>query len=159
MKRAGKAAKILSFVVAVLMLVLLILQYQPFWTVGKETVSIAEFIWRPKEHKDFTKYFENFYSDVLHTSVKFSMNHINIAHISIFVCCIVGMILCCARPGKWIFYLLPIYGGIAGACGYAQSFIYQLGQNWVLHMILCILVAIVGGVGMVCSWLGSVRMD
>ena len=47
--------KYLSFALAIVILALLVMQFLPFWTTEKETVSINDYLWMTNEHKSVTK--------------------------------------------------------------------------------------------------------
>ncbi len=149
MKTPKTIAKILSFVVAVLMLAMLVMQFMPFWTVEDHTVSIADYTWMTKEHRDLTAEFKAYYKEVY--DIPYSTNYVFLMPVIVFVCCVIGTIMCCVKPGNWIYYLLPVVGGIYGAQGYLTNPLFQMGQNWVLHMVLCIAIAVVGAAGLACA--------
>ena len=40
--------------------------------------------------------------------------------------------------------LIPIIGGLIGAWGYLTTHAFQLGGNWILHLVVCIAMILIG---------------
>ncbi len=151
MKHSKTIAKVLSFVLAAVMLAMLVMQFQPFWSTEEDEASLAGYVWMPKEHKNLTRYFKNLYKNEF--NLVFDMNNIFPVPVMVFVCCILGIVVSLWRPGKWFSYLLPVLGGFYGVQGYLSQRIFQLGQNWQVHLVLCGIILLLGAVGLIVNLL------
>ncbi len=156
MKHAQTVAKILSFVLVIVMLAMLVMQFQPFWSTEDDEASLADYVWMPKEHRTLTKYFKNLYKNEF--NLVFKMNNIFPVPVMVFACCVLGIVVSLWRPGKWFSFLLPILGGFYGAQGYLSQRIFQLGQNWQVHLALCVLILLLGVAGLVMNVLPKVKV-
>lgn len=145
MKYSKTIAKILCFLLIAMMLGMLVMQFQPFWSAEGDEASLAGYIWVPKDHKILTKYFMNVYENEF--NLVFKMNNIFPVPVMVFACCILGIMICLWKSGKWFSFLLPTLGGFYGVQGYLSQRIFQLGHNWQVHLMLCgaILVIAIGG--------------
>lgn len=144
-KKQDLTVRILNYICTAFSLVLLALQFLPFWgcfqcsTCGEgKVISIMEYVWFANNHSDgLTAILKNYYipgfmaMDVVGTAVLIQL------------CSIGAVILSVLRPTKASTALLPMIAGIAGVVGYLAP-AYQLGQNWQLHLAL-------GAVTAVCS--------
>ncbi len=148
-KNAKKIAKVLCLVVALLMLGMLVMQFLPFWSTDGDAASINGYVWIPKEHKELTKFFKDFFTTQF--GIKFSMNYIYLMPVIVFICCVLGISLCLIKPGNFLTFLLPIIGGFYGARGYLLNIVFHEGQNWQLHLALCIVTAAVAAIGLIFS--------
>ena len=75
MKLKLTSTRIINWISVLLILVMVVLLFTPYWTYetkekvdGKrvtveKTISINEYVWFPKEHKDMTKEFEDLYPE------------------------------------------------------------------------------------------------
>lgn len=141
---------IFNYVCVVLMLLLLVAQFLPFWSCAScETgsCSVADYVWFPGHHKDITKgIMREIYGK------KFEVAQVILPHIVILVSSILGIIFCLKNAKQPIFALLPLLAGLAGTFGYLMIPGLQAGQNWILHLIasalllVCSLVALSGAV-------------
>ncbi len=155
MKYSKIIAKILSFALVLVMLASLVMQFQPFWSTEGDEASLAGYIWMPKEHKTLTKYFKNLYKNEF--NLIFNMNNIFPVPLMVFVCCIFGAAISLWKPGKWFSFLIPVLGGFYGTQGFLSQRIFQLGQNWQLHLVLCMIMLLLGVAGLVFSVLSKVK--
>ncbi len=155
MKNAKKIAGILCIVVAVLMLAMLVMQFMPFWSAEEDTASINGYVWLPKSHKDLTNYFKDFFKNEI--GIKYSMNYFYLMPVIVLVCCVLGLALCATKRGGLVSFILPLIGGIYGARDYLMNVLFQMGQNWQIHLALCIAMAVVAGLGIAVCILGKIK--
>ncbi len=152
MKKINVIAKCISFAVAVLMLALLVLQFVPFWSeIGMEgdevPVSISDYIWMPGDHI------------MLNIAMKaefgkdYRINQIILAPAVLLVSAAVGIVISLLKRGQFVSFLLPIVCGVAGVVQYFTYPPFKLGQNYMMHGILSIVVLAVGVVGAVIALL------
>ncbi|MBE6942891.1 MAG: hypothetical protein E7453_01340 [Ruminococcaceae bacterium] len=142
--------KILSFVLAVLLVCLLITQLLPFWNCSnckthKENdrmISIAEYILFPLDHKSLTSDMTNVYKavygeDLFDAQGKkwvFTVDEILICPLLVLVGCLLGIVLCIVMENKLYGILCGAIAGIAGVMGYLLYLPLQIGPNWQIHL-------------------------
>ena len=111
-------ARICNYICVVLMLVILVFQFLPFWHYSTEeesfATSIQTYIWFPGE-----------------------------CRILVLVSGAVGIVLCLIKAKSAIVSLLPAICGISGIWGFLSTPAFQLGSNWVVSLVLCIAVLLV----------------
>lgn len=124
---------VFNYVSAALMLVLLFLQFVPFWTYGEtgETASISQYIWFPTDFGEVEKYI------AASLGKDFSINQILGSAILILVLSAAGFVLCLAKADRPLAGLMPAACGLTGVIGYLTSPAMRLGTGWVLHLLVC----------------------
>ncbi len=151
MKNTKTVTRVVSILVAIMMLALLAMQFMPFWSAKDDSASIQGFIWAPGEHKALEKFFKGEYSDLYES--RYVINGFYMMPVIVFICSIAGTVMCLTKPCEWIWYLLPVICGFFGVWGYLSQPMFQLGPNWIIHLVLCIAVAVVGLIGLICNLL------
>lgn len=135
-------SRIFNYICAVLMLVLLITQFLPFWSCNCEKgcegvandLSISDYVWFPEDHvKGVTKEFKQ----LIH---KFELNDLVLTPVLILVCSTLGIFFCITKAKKPAVGVFPFIAGLAGTVGYLTNPVLQAGQNWVIHLVASILV-------------------
>lgn len=133
-------AKIFNYVCVVLMLLLLVTQFLPFWSCGgceDGMASVSDYLWFPERHKDITKgIMRDLYGK------KFDVMQIVLAPLIIFVGCVLGIFLSIKNAGSPLAAIVCLITGGAGVIGYLTTAGLQLGQNWILHVIASALVMV-----------------
>ena len=142
--------KYLSFALAIVILALLVMQFLPFWTTEKETVSINDYLWMPNEHKSVTKLFKAELDDK-----KFDPIKIVLWPVLTLVLGVAGIILCFIEKDTLLPYLMTILCGLAGMLTYLTNPVYQWGANWIVHLIVAIVVLVAGVAGLVLKLLAD----
>ena len=142
--------KYLSFALAIVILALLVMQFLPFWTTEKETVSINDYLWMPNEHKSVTKLFKAELDDK-----KFDPIKIVLWPVLTLVLGVAGIILCFIKKDTLLPYLMTILCGLAGVLTYLANPVYQWGANWIVHLIVAIVVLVAGVAGLVLKLLAD----
>ena len=142
--------KYLSFALAIVILALLVMQFLPFWTTEKETVSINDYLWLPNEHKSVTKLFKAELDDK-----KFDPIKIVLWPVLTLVLGVAGIILCFIKKDTLLPYLMTILCGLAGMLTYLTNPVYQWGANWIVHLIVAIVVLVAGVAGLVLKLLAD----
>ncbi len=145
-KNSDKIAKIICIAAAVMMLATLVMQFLPFWSANEDTASVAGYVALPKSHTGLNKFFRNLFKSDF--GIKFSMKYVYPMPVVVFVSCILGLFLCVKSFGKFLSFVLPTVAGIYGAQGYLLNVVFQYGMNWQLHMVICIVLAVVGITGL-----------
>ncbi len=133
-----------NMICAVLMVILLVLQFCPFWQFGENqesSASIQGYIWFPTEHGDLETYFEEA------TGSDYSINSILIPPILTLVLGAAGIVLCLIKSNQIWASIFPIACGAVGIWGYLGKAVFKLGVNWQMHLVICIAMLVVGVVG------------
>ena len=136
--------KYISFALAVLILGLLVMQFLPFWTTEKETVSMNEYLWMPNEHKSVTKLFKAELDDK-----KFDPIKIVLWPVLTLVLGVAGIVLCILKRGEFLPCLMTVLCGATGVLTYVTNPVYQMGANWQLHAAVAAVVLVAGLVSVV----------
>lgn len=135
---------------AVLMLVLLILQFLPgYWTAQKtlpepdgtfktESPSLQLYMWAPTEFtavdKSLDKQFEK--SLVMNDAVMMPVVTLIAGVLTIFFTIF-------KLEKKWV-AILPAIGGGFGVCGYLLYPVFQMNSMWIIHLIVSALIFVIG---------------
>ncbi len=124
-----------SFISAVLMILLLLMQFTPFWQVGDgaASVSIQGYVWFPGNHLDLTKELQTQLNDP-----SFEVGRIVLMPVLELVLCCVGAVFCFAKSNNPLVMLFPAAAGIAGIWGYLEP-AFRSGHLWPLHLALSVL--------------------
>lgn len=133
MKHIKKNVSICNYVCAGLMLILLVLQFMPFWEVPDKTVSIQSYIWQPDTNKEVTDYLR------LKLGADYKIDQIIAMPIWSIILCVAGIICSLIKPKSFFTALIPAFCGVIGIWGYLTKPAFQLGTGWVLHLIICII--------------------
>lgn len=131
--------KYISFALAVLILGLLVMQFLPFWTTENETVSINDYLWMPNEHKTVTKLFKEELDDK-----KFDPIKIVLWPVLTLILGAAGIILCILKRGELLPCILTVLCGTTGVLTYFTNSVYQMGANWMLHVVVAGVVLVAG---------------
>lgn len=130
---------------AVLALLLLILQFTPFWTPGEGAapVSIGGFVWFPTEHAEMNSYIQQA------ADPDFQINDIVFPAVLMLLLSAVSMVLGVLKRDELWVSIFPIACGAAGLWGFLSQPALRLGSTWVLQLVLCIAMLALGILGMV----------
>ncbi len=124
---------------AVLLALLVLCQFLPYWHVAGEnggSVSICDLTWFPHLYPELKAH--------LSTLVEgFPVN--GVAYLSVLLMVLSGVgIFLCLRKGGSSPSVLPVIIGVAGAAGYLCQPTMMAGTYWALHLALLVLVAVTG---------------
>ena len=144
MKKKLRNTKWIGIAVAVLMFILVILQFVPFWRYQGESLSIAGYIWRPYEHSEFTSLFKSYFGKEFKVSLMFAM-----PMVITLLANTVGTVFCAIKHSSKAVYLLPIVSAVSGLYGYWAAPAFQLGSSWIIHLVLYVLMMAVGVCGFI----------
>lgn len=140
---ASRHATICNCICVILSLLLLILQFSPFWQTEEGAVSIQGYIWFPSSHTEL--------QGVLREATgngDFSVNDILTMPILVLLTGVAGMVIGLWKRQKPLALLLPTFCGLVGVWGYLVTPVMRLGANWGLHLAVCVAMAVVGAVGL-----------
>lgn len=130
--------KIMTIVCIILMFALLVGQYVPFWTYGKDntTISISDYVWNTREHKGFTSEIKEYigkYIDLSEIWPPFAY----------FLLGITAIVMVLVNSSGLLGMCLPLACGLIGIWQYLGISIYRLGQHWGIHLVVFILLTII----------------
>ena len=130
---------IVNVLCAVLMAILLVLQFVPFWHCGEagENCSISGYVWFPSDHKELESWITSQAKD--HDLGSFVG-----MPILVLVLSFVGSIFCLMKADQNWVGLFSLACGVAGAVAYLTTPALQLGTGWTWHLLLCIALAMLG---------------
>ena len=133
--------KILNYVSALLLIVLLVLQFTPYWSFGEGAkageASVSQYIWLPSDYKTLTKELEKTFDD-------YSINNIIVPPIVVLVAGAVGIVLSILMAGKAVPCILPVLAGGVGLWGWLTMPVFKLGASWGIQVALMAVVLVVG---------------
>ena len=165
MKELNKT-RLMNYACAIMLVLLFATQFLPFWncTVDckdhkevEKTVSIAEYVWLPDHHKPITKgmtdaYMEAYGEDFMRENgkkFKFELNDIVAPLVVMFAGSVVGAVLCVMYSKRMLPAFIPLLVGSIGVYWYLTCPAMQIGENWILHLIIAALTSVVALVSIV----------
>lgn len=124
-----RACNIIS---AILLVVLAVYQFLPFWRDGNSTSSIQGIVWLPLHHEDITDYLTKT------VDPNFFLNDVILMPIVVLACAVIGLLMCTIKSdSKWS-ALIPAICAVVGIFGYLTTPIFQMGAFWGMHLAVCI---------------------
>lgn len=151
MKTLKNKTVLMNLLCALLMFVLLVMQFVPYWHYADEngSCSISGYVWFPTDHDEL----ETWLSDQI---AGYDLNGFVGAALLVFITGVLGM----------AFSLLKMHSGwpavLTVACGASATLAYlcndalRLGSGWLLHLLVCAAILAVG-VGALLNWLKSTK--
>lgn len=144
MKKSLSITTWIGIAVSVLMLVLVVLQFLPYWSYQGESASIAGYVWRPHKYGTFTDLFKSYFGKKFRITLMFGL-----PMALTLAANLVGSVLCILKASKPAAFLVPAVSGILGIYGLLTQQPYRLGGLWLPSLILYALVLVLGIVGIV----------
>ena len=135
-KKPVSRTKVVHYACAALMLVLLVLQFTPYWhygEAGKAASSISSYIWFPTNHTDLTAHLQQ-----LTGNPSFLVNNVLIPCLLMLLLSIAGTVLCILKPGSVWTSVVTAACGLSGVLGMMFKPALRLGSTWVLMLVLCL---------------------
>lgn len=132
-KRKVNPVKLGNLLCALVMAVLVVLQFVPFWHVDGEGISTMGYLGFPDDHNNLSSW--------LNSSIAggFSINQIVGWVFFGTVACIVGVILCVKFRENAPSALMSAVAGIIGILFCVTEPAFRMGSLWGLHLVLYIL--------------------
>ncbi len=148
--KSNKAAMCM-LISAVLMVILLVLQFTPFWHHGEagESCSISSYVWFPGDQKALETWLGSQAAD-------HDLNSFVGMPILILALSAAGAVICLIKPDKGATPLLSTACGLAGMIGYLTTPALKLGTGWAWHLLICIALLALGVYGVV-QWVKEMR--
>lgn len=142
-----KKSKIFKWVSIALMGALLILHtLVPFWNYGtdpetsaKLVTSIQKYLWYIPSDKMMAEYLAPCF--VLDGKNDYLINHVVFMPVVVLVCTVAGIAISLWKKNA-LTSLIPLFCGVVGTWEYLTNPAFQLGNLWVLHLVVCILMVL-----------------
>lgn len=125
---------------ALLMALMLILQFLPYWHYGEAdalSASINGFVWFPHHHAGLTEQLTTQNAD-------YSINPVAYTTVGLFVLCVLGTVLCLRKSDSALCAIFPVTAGLLGLTSYLSTPAFQAGAWCWVHVTLFVLMTIVG---------------
>lgn len=162
-----------NYICAVLMIVLLLTQFLPFWEcVGcknheNKLISISAYLWFTDDHKPVTEnmtdvyleYFGAGLKDENGKSYKFRANDVSETPVAIVIATVVCLFMCFWKPQKVYATVSALIGGAYGIYGYLTNLALQCGRNWMIHFFVAVVVSVVAAVAIGFSVYKTILMN
>lgn len=134
---------VLMLTSALLMAILLVLQFTPFWQYGEagESCSISGYVWFPSDQKQLESW-------ITAQAEDHDLNSFVGMPILVLVLSAVGAVLCLIKPDSGWTPVLPAACGVAGLIAYLGSAALRLGTGWTWHLLICIVLTALGIYGL-----------
>jgi len=136
--------KPLSYLCLALMLVLLVLQFAPFWNANGVGVSIAKYTWLPLNADECKVLTEQLTSQI----DGYSINSFVGASIILTISFVFGPILCLTSTESPVSSIFPIIGSVTGIYSFLAVPALKLGSTCILQLILCIVLLVAAAAAM-----------
>ena len=118
---------------ALVLVLLLITQFVPFWQEGEMSASIGAYVWFPQDNKAVTTYLQGFLGKA------FEVGNMVAGPVVLLVGSLVSLWMCLFMQSKWITPIVTAVTGLAGTIGYLATPALRLGKLWGVHLGLCVL--------------------
>lgn len=133
MKNTITRVNIGCIVCAIIVLLLLVTQFVPFWQTEEISASISSYIWFPSDHKALTSHLQE------QLGKGFQVDSMVAGPVVLLVGSAVSLWLCIFMQSKWVAPIVALGTGLAGTIAYLATPALQLGNLWGLHLGLCLL--------------------
>ncbi len=172
--KKGKITSICNFVCALLLVVTLFMQFQPFWTcsdckthkdVDKE-ISIAGYLATPRYHEPIADEMTDLYREIYGKDYKdpstgkkfkFKANDILPAMLTVLLGSVVGIVGCVLFHKRFFLAGVPLVVGVAGILGHLTYPALKVGHNAQTHLILFVVLTAVAAVSLVVGTIAAVQ--
>lgn len=138
----AKQLKMLHYVSAALLAMILICQFTPFWHFSTESgavsSSISGYIWFPADHADLESCLKE------QAGPDFRVDQLVLPSVLVMLLSAAGVVLCLIRNERRWTGLLPLSCGIIGTWGSLTHTAFRLGSFHWLYLILYVLVMLLG---------------
>lgn len=136
--------KSLSYIVMVLMLILLVLQFAPFWSADGVGVSIAKYTWLPLNADECKVLTEQLTGQI----AGYEINSFVGASLIFEICFIFGSLICLTNASSPISSICPLIGSVTGIYSFLAVPALKLGSTCSIQLILCIVLLVVAAFNM-----------
>ena len=118
---------------ALLLAILVVLQFVPFWELNGEQVSINGYVWLPTEHAELTAHF------VAAVSPEFKVDSLVLSSLLQLVVPVAGIVLFLYNRESIFVPCCTAAAGLGGIWSYLCKPAFRLGMNWQIHFAFAVL--------------------
>lgn len=144
-----KQLPLLNTILAVLCLLMLILQFLPFWNDGETVCSMQEMLWFPNDQNGIPGYISE------QTGVSFNIDSVVWLTLVTFITSIFGAIFSLTKNASGWPAVFPAVGGFCAVWNYLSRAALQLGNIWGLHLAVGICQCLLGVSVLLLSYLNA----
>ena len=140
-----KNVTLCSRVAAVLMILMLLCQFLPYWQVEAlpgASVSVNGMVWFPTNHPELTEQLKAADTD-------YNINSLAYPTVAIFLLCVFGAVAGLWKSDSMLACFLPVICGGYGLWTYLTTAAFKAGGLWWLHVLLLAAIFIAGTAGFV----------
>ena len=138
--------KVFNYVCAALTLILLVLQFTPFWNYNGQSASINGYVWLNPGDTEIASWF----TSQLGTQV--NINSVVISSVLVLLLGAAGAVLCVMKSHINLMALLPAAASLCGIYAFALKPVFRLGSTWIIQLVLCIAILAVSILTIVSSF-------
>ena len=124
--------KVFNYVCAGLTLILLVLQFTPFWNYNGQTASINGFVWLNPQGPEINSWFAS------QLGAAVNVNSVVITSVLVLLLGAAGVVLCIMKSDIGLMALLPAAASLSGIYAFALKPVFRLGSTWIIQLVLCI---------------------
>ena len=124
--------KVFNYVCAGLTLILLVLQFTPFWNYNGQTASINGYVWLNPQDTEIAGWFTS------QLGATVNVNSVVITSVLVLLLGAAGVVLCIMKSDIGLMALLPAAAGLSGIYAFALKPVFRLGSTWIIQLVLCI---------------------
>lgn len=136
LKTLVERTKKCSYVCAILTVILLILQFVPFWSFEGDTLSISGYVWLDSSNPQFAQY-------VLHnTGAEANVNPVIFMSVFIILFGILGAAAGFWKPKNGYVTLVADIAALAGIVFFIADPMLRLSFMWIIQFIVCIAILV-----------------
>lgn len=127
---------------ALVMLVMLVMQFTPCWPMGEAGhASMSSYVWLPTSHSEVTDYVRQTLG-----SDAFRVDDVVPAAVLTLVFGVAGVMLCLVKPRLLVTPMLPMAAGLTGLVSVAAVEALRLCLHWQAYAVLSAMALAAGGV-------------
>lgn len=145
MKNVSKQTNTMKWICAVLLILIFVLQFTPFWNVDGTSFSIQKYIWLEAENTTINNYL------VSNVGSDYNINKLIVTALIQLVAPLFGLVFCLLKSSSIYVAISTIICGIGGVWGMLTKPAYQLGGNWILFLVVDIAL-VIAGIMLVVRW-------
>ncbi|MBE5818891.1 MAG: hypothetical protein E7312_07540 [Clostridiales bacterium] len=120
----------------VLLAVLLILQFLPYWHIDDESASIHTLVWLPNNYQGILTNFKTL------AGPSFKMDSWVWIPIILLLTEVLGIFFLISRPESFYGYVLAVACGVVGSIAYIADIVLHSGSIWYIHFAICVLITV-----------------
>ncbi|MBQ3222380.1 MAG: hypothetical protein IJB41_02070 [Clostridia bacterium] len=143
----------LSVLCAAALLVMLVLQFVPYWNfateAGDASCSINGYVWFPRQHEDLTAYLQS------QLGADFTVDRVYAIPAIQLITGALGIAFALLKPALPVGEICACACGVAGLWGYLTNPALRLGGGWALHLLVSALVLVAGVLSIISYFKGA----